>query len=133
MTDALPDAELLTVTYLRQHAATVALVGSRVYTEIPASPTWPLAKIVRIGGPPVARGTLDVATIQCEVYADTKAAARQAAATIQAAFADAAGFTDSGAYIADTEPLSGLQWIPDPDLADRPRYLFDTAVYTRST
>lgn len=133
MTDALPDAELVVVTYLRQHTATAALVGTRVYTELPGDATWPLAKIVRIGGPPVARGTLDVATIQCEAYADTKAAARQLAATIQAAFADAAGFTDSGAYITNAEPLSGLQWLPDPDLADRARYLFDTAVYVRST
>lgn len=133
MTDALPDSELLTVTYLRQHAATGALVGTRVYTELPASPTWPLVKLIRIGGPPTARGTLDQATIQLEVYADDKHAARQLAATVQAALADAPGFTDSGAYITATAPISGLQWIPDPDLSDKPRYLFDTAVYTRST
>lgn len=132
MTALLPDAELVAVTYLRQHADVVALVASRVYTELPASPTWPLAKIVRIGGPPAARGTLDPATIQCEAYADTKQAARELAATAQAALADADGFTHAGAYVTASEPLSGLQWLPDPDLNDRPRYLFDTTVYVRN-
>lgn len=132
MTDALPDAELIAVTYLRQHAPITSLVGSRVYTELPAGPTWPLVKITRTGGPPEARGTLDTAFLQAEAYGTSKAEARRVAATVQAAFADADGFIHAGAYISATEPLAGLQWLPDPD-NQQPRYLFDTAVYVRNT
>lgn len=132
MTDQLPDAELISVVYLRQHSPVTSLVGSRVYTELPAGPTWPLVKATRTGGPPQSHGTLDAAFVQVEAYGSTKAEARQVAATVQAAFVDADGFTDSGAYITATEPLSGLQWLPDPD-DQQPRYLFDTAVYVRNT
>lgn len=133
MTDALPDVEQICVAYLLQHAATTALVATRVHTILPSDPTWPLVRLIRIGGPPRARGTLDAATVQVESYADSKHDARLVAATVQAAFQDAAGFTSDGAYITDVEPLAGLQWIPDPDLAQKPRYLFDSTVYVRNT
>lgn len=134
MTSALPDAELAAVTYLRTVTAVTDQVSTRIYTELPANATYPLAVVKRLGGSPVAEGTLDPASIQTEVYADSKQAARDAAAAIQAAFQDARGWTGTGMYVTTTAPQTGLLWLPDESFhPPQPRYVFDTTVYVRNT
>lgn len=134
MTAPLPDAELLTVSYLRTVTGVTDEVGQRVYTELPANPTWPLLVVTRPSpGTVLAEATLDAASIQTAAYANSKYEARQAAAAAVAALADADGWAHASGYISATEPLGGLLWLPDEDFTNpRPRYLFDTAVYVRS-
>lgn len=124
----LPDAELAVITYLR-----TKLPSARIYTEIPASATFPLVKITRFGGIPLAMVTLDPSSIQTEVYGTTKAEARLLAAQAQSAYSEADGWETTGVYITAARPLSGLLWLPDPDFSPpKPRYLFDTSVYLRN-
>lgn len=134
MTVALPDAELLTVVYLKAQSIVTNEVSSRVYTELPSSPTFPLLLVSRPSqGQVGAESTLDVASIQIEAYADDKFTSRIVAAAAQAALADADGWTHTTGYITTTVPLGGIQWLPDEDFEGepKPRYVFDTSVYTR--
>lgn len=123
----LPDAELLTVNYLRGVSDVTALVGTRVYTEIPAQPTWPLLRITRIGGLPTIRQHLDVARIQIDAWGTTKYQARTAAATAQAAIHAAVGPHTQGVVTAVEDDL-GLTWAPDPD-TNQARYTFGVSVF----
>lgn len=45
-----PDALALTIGWLKTQSELVALVGTRVMSKLPASKTWPLVRVSRIGG-----------------------------------------------------------------------------------
>lgn len=122
----LVDAELLAVNYLRATAEVAAIAGSRIYTEIPPTPTYPLVRVTRIGGVPTIRQHLDVARLQIDVWGQTKFQARTLAATVQAAMWAAVGSHAEG-VVANVEDDLGLSWSPDPD-TDQPRYVFGVAV-----
>jgi hypothetical protein len=123
----LPDAELLTVNALRANADLTALVGARVYTAIPAEPTFPLVRVTRIGGIPAISRHLDIARIQVDVWGTTKFQARTVAATAQAAIHAAIGARAEGVLTGVDDDL-GLSWQPDPE-TDQPRYVFGVALY----
>lgn len=126
----MPDGELAVIQALRADAAVTTLVDTRIYTEVPANPAWPLVVVRRIGGAPSPRHPLhrDTATVQVDAYADTKQAARQLVATCQTAMHAAAGSTVDEAHIGHVASLS-LRWLPD-DPTDRPRYVLDMRVDT---
>lgn len=123
----LPDAELWAVNALRASADLAALTGIRVYTSIPADPTYPLVRVTRIGGVPTIRQHLDVARLQIDAWGTTKFEARTVAATAQAVLHATVGAHDEGVVTAVEDDL-GMSWQPDPE-TDRPRYLFGVAVY----
>lgn len=127
----LPDAELLVVNRLRATAEVTALVGTRVYTQIPATPTYPLIRVTRIGGVPAIRQHLDVARIQIDAWGATQYQARTVAATAQAAIHAATG-THATGVVSNVEDDLGLTWSPDPD-TDQPRYVFAVAISIHPT
>lgn len=125
----LPDAELLAVGYLRGQAEVAAIVGTRVYTELPAAPVFPLLTLHRFGGVPTVPRRLDAARVQVEAWAETKFAARALAATAQAALFEMVGTFASGVVTGVSYDL-GLTWSPDTDVEPpRPRYIFGVIVH----
>jgi hypothetical protein len=127
----LPDAELLVVNRLRAAADITAIVGTRVYTEIPATPTFPLLRINRVGGIPEIRQHLDVARIQIDAWATSKFQARRLAATAQAALHSLVGAHAEGVVTAVEDDL-GLTWSPD-DATGTARYVFGCALWLHPT
>lgn len=134
----LPDAELIAVDILRASSDLDSLVNNRVYTAIPSEATYPLVRVIRIGGLPTIRQHLDVARLQVEAWAGilddpavattAKGTARQVAVVAQAALHAAIGTHDAGVVTAVEDDL-GLSWQPDPD-TDRARYLFGVSLHT---
>lgn len=125
----LADAELVAITYLRSVAEVSAIVGTRVFWEIPNAPTWPLLRVTRIGGTASVPRRLDAARLQLEAWASTKGAATTLARTAQAAMWEARG-THAGAVISGVDDSLGLQWIPDDSSSPpRPRVLWSQILY----
>jgi hypothetical protein len=125
--NVLPDVELLAVTAVRLNPAWQAL-DAGVFTEIPASPAYPLITIIRIGGAPVIRGWHDRARLQLDAYAEDKHTARLVAATAQAALhaAEATSIPDHG-VIGAVSTVTGPRWLPDPTTRQA-RYVLDMTV-----
>ena len=124
----LVDAELLTVNYLRSVADVTALVATRVYTALPPTPAFPLLRIIRIGGTPVVRQHLDIARIQVDSWATSKASAWRVATTAQAALHAMPDVTHPLGVVTAVEDDMGLTWSPDPE-TDQSRYVFGVALY----
>lgn len=125
------DVEALVTGWLRAHPDIAALVGARVVTELPAQPTWPTLRILRVGGIADYPGWLDPASIQVEAWAATKESANDLARAALAALSDLPGTHAEGVVTHVTQNL-GLTWAPD-EATDQPRYLFGVAVYTHPT
>lgn len=123
----LADAELLAVNVLRADSDLDALIDGRVYTAIPADPTFPLVRVTRIGGIPVIRQHLDVARLQVDVWGSSKYQARLAAAATQAVLHKAVGAHAEGVVTGVDDDLS-LSWQPDAE-TNQPRYVFGVALY----
>lgn len=104
----LPDAELLTVKWLQQHDE---LAGVGVFTAVPASPTLPVVRVLRVGGTPVIRQHLDVARIQVDVWADGKQEAHDLARLVQAALHDMGGVHTEAVVTAIEDGV--FRWNPD--------------------
>lgn len=122
------DAELLAVNYLRGRAEISAIVGTRVSTELPSSPTWPYLTVTRLGGTADHLGWVDAARLQVDAWGTSKANASLLARTALAALREMPGSHALGVVSNVTQDL-GLAWAPD-DVSDRPRYLFGVVVYT---
>lgn len=108
----LPDAELLTVTWL-QSIEELANLYAGVYTEIPPGSAVPLVRVVRVGGTPVVRQHLDVARLQIDVWADKeeKQTAHDLARLVQAAMHLMPGAHDEGVVTAVEDGV--FAWNPD--------------------
>lgn len=135
MTRVMVDVERIISTYLRNVPAVVALVGDRVYTELPKSGgTFPLCRLARIGGGPTGTPAyMDVARLSVDVWGGSKFQARELTATIAAALDEAAGYSAHGGYIVGTSP-GEVRYLPDETFTPtRPRYVVDVAVNTRPT
>jgi hypothetical protein len=129
---ALPDAELVVTTYLRAHPDVAALVGTRVYTALPSTPTYPLVQVRRFGGIPVIDGHLDRASIQLDIWASSKQQARDTAATVQAALVAMPATPMAGVVVTRVRTEVGLSWQPENEGA-RPRYTFSAQVTLHNT
>lgn len=121
----LPDAELLTVLWLQQNDELDDLTAA-VYTEIPAEPTLPLVRVIRVGGSPVIRQHLDVARIQIDVWADTKQEAHDLARLVQAAVHDMGGVHYEAVVTAIEDGV--FRWNPD-DATNWAGYTADYLIY----
>ncbi|RTL08423.1 MAG: DUF3168 domain-containing protein [Acidimicrobiia bacterium] len=128
--DLAPDAERLVATWLRDQDAVAAIFDDRVYTEIPTSPVWPLARLVRIGGNPTDRlARLDSPLLQIDVWGGPKATAYAGIATILAHLASGlVGTHDLGTVTA--VEVGGPSWLPDDTYQPaRPRYSADVRLW----
>lgn len=128
---ALPDTELASVKYLRSVMAVALMVNGRVYTSVPANPTYPLVSLVRVGGTVRADATLDRATLQIECYGNSQYEANELSRKVIAALAGAAGWRGLGMTITTTDPVSGMLYLPDPE-TKQPRYVLDHDLYVRN-
>jgi hypothetical protein len=133
----MPDAERLVSTFWRAQSEVVALVADRVYTTLPASKTWPLVRLQRVGGgstpTPGDEDALlwDAPLLQVEAYGGPKAVAWQLADVLRASAQErlvAAHAT--GRCIA--VQVGTARYLPDPDFEPaRPRVVFDLTLYLR--
>lgn len=128
MLQLLPDAEMLIVDYLRTVDDIADEIGERVYTTIPPGParTWPLVRVMRVGGAPVVPRWLDAARIQIDVFADDKQTANDIARIVQAALHDLPGVHVEGVVTGVEDGV--FHWNPDPDTG-QPSYTLDVLVY----
>lgn len=131
----LADAERIVSTFLRAQASISALVGDRVYTEIPrreGDRTFPLAVLSRVGGGPTGSPHfLDRALLSVSVWGGTKFEARQIAATIQAELDEIGGYSAHGGYATGASPGSLRYELDDSFEKPKPRYLLDAVVFIR--
>lgn len=108
----LPDAELLVVSWL-QTVDELANLYAGIGTEVPAGPTLPFVRVLRVGGTPVVRQHLDVARLQIDVWTDRheKQAAHDLARLVQAALHAMPGVHDEGVVTAVEDGV--FRWAPD--------------------
>ncbi|MFG0329225.1 MAG: DUF3168 domain-containing protein [Phycisphaerales bacterium] len=128
------DAEALVSAHLRASVAIQALIGERVYTEVPKRAEWPLLRLQRIGGGPVASpAVLDGARLQFDAFGGSKAQARELAATVVAELdANLAGVHAAYASTVTATRAGTLRYSPDTTFdPPKPRYLVDVTVYVR--
>lgn len=131
----LPDVERLLSSFARQQDEVTALVDQRVYTMLPASPTFPAVRLTRYGGSPVTDRPLwlDQALVQWDVWGGRKVRAHEIAQTLRAALAARlVGTHDDGVVTGVT--FGELRWLPDDTVAAdeglaRARYLFTSTVW----
>lgn len=133
----LPDAESIS-SYTLRNAGIAGLQG--VYSSIPASPTYPLATVKRLGGVPTNRFRLDTARIQVDIWggargdgpgAPTKSAIHDIAQQARVALLQMEGqefLAPVHAFVTAVRDSLGLSWSPDPTTS-RDRYLFAVNVY----
>lgn len=131
VTDVFPDAEAAASVHLR---AQTLSYGTRVYSEIPKEPEYPLVKVARVGGMPTQPTMrLDNADLQFDVYGISKSQARLAVAQVQAAMKLAEGtavvISSGNAFITGVDTISGPSWIPDASNTVTHRYILSMRVY----
>jgi len=122
----LPDAELLTVTWLAGIDEIADPYAAAIGTEIPVAPTLPIIRVLRIGGSPAVRQHLDVARLQIDVWADSKQEAHDLARLVQAAIHEMGGVHDEGVVTAVEDGV--FHWNPD-DATGWAGYSADYLIY----
>lgn len=129
-----PDLEAVARYALAQ--ANISEIGSRWYSSIPAkNPQWPLGTVIRIGGLPPVRQYLDMASLQIDVWGESKSQARDIAAQARTVLFSLEGTSVStpvSAFISGVDDSLGLTWQPDP-VTGRDRYLFGVLIYGRAS
>ena len=127
---AFPDIEAWLTAYLRAQPEIADLVGDRVYTEIPNSPTFPLVVCRRVGGAPLNTGrALHVGRALCQIdaYGGPKATARALADLCRQAVHASVGTQPN--LVVSHVLHGGLRWMPDTGFEpSRPRYLYDAQI-----
>jgi len=132
---SLVDVEALVSQYLRAQSEVTAYVAQRVYTSLPADPTFPCVRIVRVGGAPKMSRPLyvDSAHLQIDVFGGSKATTFD---TIDAIRQELAKMVDED----PVQPLGvvcGVKFGPLAYIADesyspaKPRYAQDVTVTVR--
>lgn len=126
--------ERLLSAWYRGRAAIIAIVGDRVYTEIPANPEFPLLRLTLTGSSPT-NGTwpaslhCDEAVIQIDAYGGPKVQAR---ALMDAARSEA--LAAQGAHnlgVVTGVGFGEMSYLPDDVLKPpQPRYVCDISFYT---
>lgn len=129
----LPDAEAVAGTIIRAASTTLS---TRVYSSVPKNPSYPLAVVTRIGGLPVHRSRWDGASLQIDVWAESKSDARTAADAARRALLDAEATTvtygSSSAWVSSVEDTLALTWAPDPGNSTKDRYVFGVRLVLRA-
>ena len=63
----LPDAERIVTDFLRAQPELGDMLDGRIYTVLPANPSWPAARVVRWGGQAIINRPLWLETAMCQV------------------------------------------------------------------
>lgn len=140
-----PDVEGGMRDYLRGHAVVSAIVAQRVWFGIPATPTWPLVTVQRVGGTDdLSEAPLDQALIQIDcwgrLYADTdkskqggdKAQCDTLRRAVRRALWEIRGATAlNAATVAFGATVQSDPFLPDPS-NDRPRYVLTASIAARA-
>lgn len=138
-----PDVEGGMKTYLLADTDVIAAVGTRVFFAVPASPTFPLVCVRRVGGGEgLGEAPVDEAIIAFDCWGDVKdkASAYTVKAAVRRALfkirggptvlrTPAAGVPGVDAFGAS---VNGDTWAPDP-ADDRSRYVVTAAVTAIAT
>ena len=132
-----PDAELVTVDYLRRTGSRVrALVSDRVYTIHPKNPTYPMLRAYQFDAVTVRSVPLHLraAAIQLDAYGESKADARRLIDTALAELADMADATHTGAVVSLVRFTFGPRFEPDETFEPaKHRYIAGVEVYIHPT
>ena len=126
------DAEKVVINYLRSRTEITDICGDRVWTDLPATKTYPILQVRRRGGAPVdAIAWLDAPILQLDAYGGPRATADLLIRTAIAVLAVAEQGPHTEAVITGITP--GLKrYLPEADLNDgksRPRYSQDVTVF----
>jgi hypothetical protein len=124
-----PDAEAVVAGWLRTHVAG----PPRVYSSVPAKPTYPLVTVSRTGGTPAVRQYLDAPRVDVNVWGNSKSEAYDLAAACRQALMDMEGksVTDPvAAFVSGVDDVVGITFLPD-EVTARDRYVFSVTVYLR--
>lgn len=131
----LVDAEGAVRAWARANAAIVAAFTGGIYFGPPeGTPTFPLLRVQRVGGGPVAGDTpIDDAAISFLAWGSNKA---QVAAAVMVLASEVESMLcgtamGSGAVGLGARVTLGPVWSPDPD-TDRPRYVLDASFSIRA-
>lgn len=126
------DAERLLSSWLRAREDVTAIVGDRVYTEIPNRAVAPFLRISQIAGEPVFSRPLwlDEAYVQFDAYGGPKVQARLLIDTVRQALAD--DFIGQHAVgVVTAVRFADLTYLPDYSYEpQKPRYIAMASVYT---
>ena len=110
----MPDDELAILQYLRSVPEVVALVpASRITTEMPPSPVYPLLLVQRAGGQVAVWQALDEPALQVDAVGGTKAQCKKLMLTARAAILAIANDVVAEAVLASAYEEVGPQWLPD--------------------
>lgn len=124
------DAEALVSEELRD--ANIPDLARRVYSSVPASPTYPLVTVQRLGGIPPERRYLDAAYLQVEAWGNSKSQAHDIAADARVILLELEDRQLPEAVCTAARDALGLTWMPDPE-THRDRYVFAVRLYLRPT
>lgn len=119
-----PDVEAILIQRL-------AALNYKVGAELPKTPIYPCVVIKRIGGTPAEVHHLDYASIQVEVWGNSKTDAAGLVYPLRTAIHELEGASIEGsikAFITGVVDTLGVTWTPDP-VTDRARYMFGVGVY----
>jgi hypothetical protein len=127
------DTERLMSTFFRAQPEMTALVGDRIYTELPTQAVPPLLRLNLIGGAPVGSRPLwlDESFIQLDAYGGPKVVAREVIDTARALLWDPRFLgTHPGLGVVTCVEFVELSYIPDDGYEPaRPRYVATVSVY----
>lgn len=118
-----PDAEALTVTYLRGR-----LAGTEVHVRIPKTRPPTFVQVRRSGG--TAYGPVDRPRLDIFVWAPSDEEAKDLAQLCRAHLGDIRG-ERSGQQVTAVTDFAGLA--PAPDQSGQPRWFFSIEITTRGT
>lgn len=125
----IPDTEPLLVAFFRAQPE-LAELGERIYTALPARPTWPAARVVRWGGWPALANPLwlDEAWHQVDIWGTTKNEVSALARLMRALAAYRLPGAHPGAVVS-ARRLGMLHDAPDTTYEPaKPHFRFDLSV-----
>lgn len=128
------DAERLVSAHLRADPTVTALVGDRVYTDLPARAVFPLVRLTLIGGAPVYSEPLffDEAYLQIDCYGGPKVQARLIADTVRHLLAGSAFRGVHPLGVVTSVRFGDLRYLPDDAFEPpKPRYIAEASIFTR--
>lgn len=131
----LPDVDVLVSQYLRSCSEMTSLLDQRVVTAMPskaADRVWPLVRLTQFNSIDAVPNWLDGASVQVDVYAETKAQASLIGRTARMVLHAMPGAYDTGVVSGVT--TAGWRYEPDPEIKNSkgnplPRFLFDATVH----
>lgn len=135
--DLMPDVERLVIETLQGSLDVQALVGDRVYSDLPASPVWPSVRVARIGGSVSVRPyRLERVLVQVDCWGGPRRLTSRVAETCRAAAVqDLPGVHEVGGVgcVVTGVDAGGIVDTSDGEYAPaRPLSRFSLTVFVRS-